>query len=413
MRILIWLTALLYAGVSFGQAKGTAGLHWSESLRQALWHWVDSSRYLGLDSSRYHYAQIRAAVTGAAGATPDSMLDPLFTDAALSIARDLHDGTYLPDRLHYDELAAHSPAAGDLSLAGSLDSIRTALELNSFLQSREPHSASYAAYRNALRRLPDSGDPLREIMLGASIDYQRWIDHFNFTTYILVNVASATLRLYEGDSIRLQMKVVAGKPSTPTPRFSARCTEVILYPYWNIPQQIAVREFLPLFKREPSLMDVMGIEAIDRKGKVIDPQTLPWSTLTRNNFPYRLRQLTGCGNALGVIKFELTDPFDIYLHDTNLKSAFASASRYYSHGCIRLEKPFLLARELLGDKLDTMYLTECRKDQQPRHIPLDRPVAVLVVYMPVEADAVGNLAWYKDSYHLLAGKPPGDPRDRR
>ena len=43
--------------------------------------------------------------------------------------------------------------------------------------------------------------------------------------------------------------------------------------------------------------------------------------------------------------------------------------------------------ELLGEKIDTLLLTECRPNQHPQRIRLDRSVPVLVVYMPVEANA--------------------------
>ncbi|HTR29581.1 MAG TPA: L,D-transpeptidase family protein [Puia sp.] len=376
----------------------------TDSLRQALWQWIDSSQYFGLDSSRYHYAAIRGLVAGGAAAEPGGRTDTLFTDAALTFVRDLSEGMDIDRWLHYDELSAHSAGTADLSLTGAFAAIQHAAQLNDLFRSREPHTIEYTRYRQALRQELDTGNALHVKMLKVSLDYQRWIDHFNLSTFILVNIASATLRLYEEDSVRLQMKVVAGKPSTPTPRFSARCREVILYPYWNVPNRIATTEFLPLFKREPMLADLMGMEILDRNGKALDPNTLPWSTFGPHNFPYRLRQSTGCGNALGVIKFELTDPFDVFMHDTNLKSAFGSTSRYYSHGCIRLEKPFLLARELLGEQLDTMYLSECRRDQHPKSIPLEHSVPVLVVYMPVEIDTTGNLRWYKDEYHLLKHK---------
>lgn len=421
MRTVVVIMVLLYGRAAFGQATRHDSLHYtslvkafyasrnglfwsgsggrSDSLRLALWQWIDSSRYLGLDSSRYHYGAIRDAVAGSQ--RPGPWTDTLFTDAALSLANDLHQGIFVYEWLHYDELSAHFPATFDRLLVGALAAVQDPAQLDGFFRRCEPQTAEYLRYRQALRRELDSGNVLRAKMLMVSMDYQRWIDHFNLSTYILINTASATLYLYAEDSVRLEMKVVVGKPSTPTPRFSARCTEVILYPYWNVPQQIAVREFLPLFKHEPSLTDLMGMEILDRSGKAVDPQTLPWSTFGRDNFPYRMRQVTGCGNALGVIKFELTDPFDIYMHDTNLKSAFASVSRYFSHGCIRLEKPFLLARELLGEKLDTMYLSECRMDEHPKTIALKQPVPVLVVYMPVQAGPTGDLLWYKDEYHLV------------
>jgi murein L,D-transpeptidase YcbB/YkuD len=92
------------------------------------------------------------------------------------------------------------------------------------------------------------------------------------------------------------------------------------------------------------------------------------------------------------------------MHDTNLKAGFASPSRYYSHGCIRLEKPYLLAPQLLNGALDTTLLTQCLKDQEPRQVTILEPVPVLVVYITAEPQEDGQLTWYKDIYHLLAKK---------
>ncbi len=148
----------------------------------------------------------------------------------------------------------------------------------------------------------------------------------------------------------------------------------------------------------------MGMQLLGSDGSIVDYHDLPWGTFTAANFPYRVRQVTGCGNALGVIKFGLTDPFDVYMHDTNLKEGFASPSRYYSHGCIRLEKPYLLATKLLDGALDTTVLTQCLKDQEPRQMILNEPVPVLVVYITAEPQEDEQLKWYKDIYHLLAKK---------
>jgi len=193
---------------------------------------------------------------------------------------------------------------------------------------------------------------------------------------------------------------VAGQPSKRTPRFAAWCDQLILYPYWNVPRKIAVNELLPIFKRSPAIMQAMNMQILDAGGRVVDPAGLPWQQYDKSNFPFSIRQATGCDNALGVLKFNLTSPYAVYMHDTNLKSAFGSAYRYYSHGCIRLEKPDALGA-LLDNKLDTTLLQSCVKDQQPYTIRLEEPVPVFVLYNTADADENGRIDYYKDIYHLL------------
>lgn len=387
-------------------------------LRKRLWECIDSSWYSGLDRNRYHYLTIlnsRGGVTGfnSQGELTDrrtdspaiDRLEKVFTDAALALCLDLYQGRDISNRLRYDELSNRSADSANQRVLKQLAGVTTGAGLAELVIQLEPKTREYACLKQALTREIDSpGNSLKIRMLGSSLDYYRWINHFALHHYILVNIAAATLRYYNHDSLLLTMKVVAGKPSTPTPRFSARCTEVTLYPYWNVPRRIAVRELLPVFKVSPALVEEMGMQLLSADGRIVGYQGLPWQTFTAANFPYRVRQVTGCGNALGVIKFGLTDPFDVYMHDTNLKEGFASPSRYYSHGCIRLEKPYLLATKLMGDGLDTTLLTQCLKDQQPRQLTLNESVPVLVVYITAEPQADGQLIWYKDIYHLLAKK---------
>lgn len=378
-------------------------------LREQLWECIDSARYYGLDRSRYHGLTImnsRGGLSGPEDSRPAvGLLERIFTDAALALCLDIYQGRDISERLRYDELSNRSADSANQRVLDRLVGVTTAAGLAELVLQLEPRTREYACLKEALRRELDSaGHSLRRRMLASSMDYYRWINHFDLHRYILVNIAAATLRYYDHDSLLLTMRVVAGKPSTPTPRFSARCTAATLYPYWNVPRRITVRELLPVFKVSPGLIEEMGMQLLGSDDRVVDYHDLPWRSFNAGNFPFRVRQVTGCGNALGVIKFGLTDPFDIYMHDTNLKAAFASPSRYYSHGCIRLEKPYLLATQLLGGSLDTTLLTECLKDQQPRQLTLSEPVPVLVVYITAEPQEDGQLAWYKDIYHLLAKK---------
>lgn len=145
------------------------------------------------------------------------------------------------------------------------------------------------------------------------------------------------------------------------------------------------------------------MQLLDQAGRVVDPYTLKWSSFSRAYFPYTIRQCTGCDNALGVIKFNLTDPFDVYMHDTNNKIAFLTKKRYYSHGCIRLSRPVEMANYLLDNKVDSSFLKACIKGQKPVTIALQQPVPVFVTYnLAVAGD--DSVSYYGDIYGLRKRK---------
>ena len=56
-----------------------------------------------------------------------------------------------------------------------------------------------------------------------------------------------------------------------------------------------------------------------------------------------INQLPGAGTALGRLKFEMEDRFDVYLHDTPQRFLFARENRRLSHGCVRVQNPRELA----------------------------------------------------------------------
>jgi murein L,D-transpeptidase YcbB/YkuD len=234
--------------------------------------------------------------------------------------------------------------------------------------------------------------------LNTSLNFYRWIHHFNFEKFIVVNIPAAQMRYYEQDNLRLEMKAVVGKPKTRTPRFTTYCYQVVLYPYWNVPNSIAVNELIPKFRKKPSAIDAMDIKVVDSKGQVINHYDIDWASVDAATFPYKFRQATGCDNSLGVIKFDLTDDFNVYMHDTNYKAAFESMSRYLSHGCIRLEKPIDLANILLNNKLDEDFVKACIRNQKPVYNKI-KPVPVFVIYNTAVAKG-DSVSYLKDIYGL-------------
>ncbi|MBI4848732.1 MAG: L,D-transpeptidase family protein [Nitrospirae bacterium] len=166
--------------------------------------------------------------------------------------------------------------------------------------------------------------------------------------YIAVNIAAFELEAVENSDTLMSMKVIAGKPYWHTPVFSEQMTHIVFNPSWYVPRSIAVREILPKIKKDPDYLNKEGIK-VSRDNKEMDIPTINWTGITAENFQYQFVQVPGEKNPLGKIKFVFPNRFNVYLHDTPAKVLFEKSSRAFSHGCIRIEKPFELAEYLLRD----------------------------------------------------------------
>lgn len=362
---------------------------------------ADTANRFGGSMGGYHRSQLADA---AKESRPFSKKDSyLLTDALLGVARDLQRGADIGKWISNDEVSPVYSKKDDSALLAGIAGISSTSALDSFLISLEPHTKEYALLKNELITQVKSGNTDKAAKVTATINQYRWIAHFNFGKYIVVNIAASTLYYFETDSMKLQMKVVTGKPKTKTPRFSTWCYEVVLYPYWNVPRSIAVKEILPKVKANPKTLDEMNMQVLDRRGREINTSAVNWNTYNSSNFPYTFRQCTGCDNSLGVIKFNLTDPFHVYMHDTNYKLAFLRNTWFLSHGCIRLEKPIELANKLLNNRVDTNLINACIEGLEPITLKTDNKVPVFVVYLPagIENDSI---AYYHDVYKLFTAQ---------
>ncbi|ADB39553.1 L,D-transpeptidase family protein [Spirosoma linguale] len=276
------------------------------------------------------------------------------------------------------------------------------------LDSLESPDRSYRQLKEyCMRCLIDDymSDSLTIEQVQETLNTYRWLNRFRNSKRIVVNIPSATLRVIDrqGKTL-LNSRVVVGKADTPTPLFTAFIPSLVMYPYWNVPRSIMVKEMLPRIQKNPALvLSFLNLDVIDAKGQVVDPKTVNWSVsasaVYNGSFPYRLRQATGCANALGVLKFNVNSPYDVYLHDTNARHAFASENRQLSHGCIRVEKPAELANLLLGyTRFSDDYLTSCPKNASPKTVQLPVSVPVITTYNVLDIDAAGAIQVYPDVY---------------
>ncbi|HTM92436.1 MAG TPA: L,D-transpeptidase family protein, partial [Flavisolibacter sp.] len=128
---------------------------------------------------------------------------------------------------------------------------------------------------------------------------------------------------------------------------------------------------------------------------------IDWKSLSATYFPYHIRQSTGCDNALGIVKFEFYNPFTVYLHDTPNKGLFSFNKRYFSHGCMRVEKPVELAHLLLGRNriaIDTLTAKGCLNQQAPKPVAVEKELPVMILYSTVWYNKEGEVRFYDDVY---------------
>ena len=258
----------------------------------------------------------------------------------------------------------------------------------------------YQVLRKFLKDSITDKNSLKYKSVVQTMNYLKYFSLNNPSEYIVANIPETQVRYYQNGKLKLQMKSVVGKKKNPTPTIASYITNIVTFPFWNVPFSIATKELLPKVQKDESYLEKNNFEVVDAKGNPIDDSELNWDSYTQKNFPYFFRESTGPNNSLGVLKFNLGNPFSIYLHDTNAKSGFTKDYRFLSHGCVRLEKPIELADLLTRGKVNVWELKTGQKDTESKILKLDQKVPVFIVYMPVVVEGE-KVTFLKDVYGLI------------
>lgn len=259
----------------------------------------------------------------------------------------------------------------------------------------------YNRLRQRVRTTPALADSLR--LIRQTLNFYRYVNRFGGDKFVIVNIPAGELNVFDRRGRRLlPMQVIAGKPDRRTPCMTTYIKDIVAYPYWNVPRNIALEEMLPRMKRSIAYIYDQNLQILDEKNQEVDPEQIDWEALSATNFPYRVRQASGCENALGLLKFNLENPLAIYLHDTNSRDLFTlTANRWRSHGCVRVQKPVELANLVLGKMtFDAEFMNRCLIDQKPRTLAIPEPIPVFIAYNTADVDATGRLRFYNDVYSL-------------
>lgn len=196
--------------------------------------------------------------------------------------------------------------------------------------------------------------------------------------YVLVDAASARLYMIEEGRVKDSMRVIVGKPETPTPALKSVINYETLNPYWHVTGDLAKTLIAPRVLQEGNAyLTTRGYEVLSSWGadaRVLSPDGVNWKAVAAGEAQVLVRQLPGPANSLGRFKFDLPNSDGIYLHDTPKKELFAQDERNLSHGCVRLEDAQKLARWLLGKDPPAASMPE-------EHVLLPQPVPITISYL--------------------------------
>ena len=301
-----------------------------------------------------------------------------------------------PNYLQFESLKEEINTNGIDSL---IESITNSNQIKKVFQILEPQHPEYLFLKSAI-----TTDSLY-IILKDNLNFYRYLNRFNCIKYILVNIPNAKLTMYNQNQKDLEMNIIVGQKGNQTPRMTTYLDAIVVYPYWIPTRSIAIKEILPKVKKNINYLEKNNFDVLDNKKNVVDPDALKWATFSAKNFPYQFRQGTGCDNSLGLLKFNITNPFSVYLHDTahNKQSMllFEDENRFFSHGCIRLSMPVELANWAFEKPLITKeFMNTCLKDPKSTTIKLSKKIPLFVIYNTSEIDANGDIVTYKDVYGL-------------
>src|SRR6478672_6354586 len=196
--------------------------------------------------------------------------------------------------------------------------------------------------------------------------------------YVLVDAASARLYMIADGRVQDSMRVIVGKPETPTPELKSVINYETLNPYWHVTADLAQTLIAPrVLKDGPAYLSERGYEVLSAWGpdaRVLPADSVDWKAVAAGEAKVYVRQRPGPANSLGQFKFDLPNGDGIYLHDTPKKELFAQDARNLSHGCVRLEDAPKLARWLLGKDPPATSIPE-------EHVLLPRPVPISISYL--------------------------------
>ena len=245
-------------------------------------------------------------------------------------------------------------------------------------------------------------DRLKELMNGGVED-----------RYVLVNIPAFQLEAVDRFEVQQRHRVIVGRPERQTPEIRATIKALNFFPYWRVPDSVAVLDLIPKLQKEPEYLENEGIRVFNGvNGPEVERSSIDWFSPAVTS--YKFKQDPGEKNALGLVRFDMSNQFGVYLHDTPLKPLFDQRSRPFSAGCVRVQGVFDLAEWVARSEVGWEQPGSAQRvldGGQALDLNLSRPVTVYFAYITAWAEPQSGLVQFRpDIYNRDGAARPAVPQ---
>ena len=325
-----------------------------------------------------YLARRNAGEDGALTIPKGNQLSPGTTDEQIGLVRErLSVPAYGIDKTYYDEALAEAVKR---------------------FQTKRGISPANGTINAKTRRALNEGQNVSLRTLLSNMEEWRWMPEDLGETYVWINIPEYTVRVVRDGQVKHEERVVVGTTSTQTPIFSEDIETIYFHPRWIVPQSIKMNEVYPSLLRGGGYFHRQGMKLV-RNGREVNPWKVNWGKSDIRN--YDIYQPSGPGNALGQLKFTFPNKHAVYMHDTPSKKLFNSSQRTFSHGCVRVRNPLVLAQVLLdidkGWSAETVAALVKGKPEE-NGIHLDKHIPVHITYFTAQVDEDGDIKTEEDIY---------------
>ena len=203
--------------------------------------------------------------------------------------------------------------------------------------------------------------------LAVALERRRWLSRTPPATRIDVNAAAATLDYFRDGKLIDHRRVIVGQPGRETPPLRAPLYRLVANPTWTIPKSIPV-----------SAATIRAKNMHKVNGYWVQP--------------------SGPDNALGLVKFDMKDDQQIYLHDTSNHALFDQTQRDLSHGCVRVQDALGFAKMIAQQQGLESKWQQARQSGEQTFLDLPQPIPVRLLYRNAFVDTNGAVAFRTDPY---------------
>lgn len=297
--------------------------------------------------------------------------------------------------------------ADEAFYAGAIRRLSTD-SLYDFLRESRPSDPLYYTLLKRFNALEVSADERKALL--CNMERCRWnlLERpKDYKRYVFVNIPN--FYLYAVDENRtVSMRVGCGTNKTKTPLLTSKINLIQLNPKWVMPGSIVKKDVLH-HVGDADYFNRHNYYIYNTKtGERVSVDEVTHEMLLAKE--YKVAQEGGRGNALGRIIFRFPNDFSVYLHHTSTPGFFSRDERGVSHGCVRVEEPFELAKFLLKDKdeefLSRLYYSMTTDLESPNlkrskllnSVNVSPEVPLFISYYTVYPDSTGTLRFYRDVY---------------